>query len=208
MRDFDIISLDLETSGDKKETSTILSIGCVRLSDLKPFYADIRHKSLEVTPEAMRINKIDIMQVDGNTRIPMSELDVLFREWLRSDPFYKEGKTYTLVPMGMNVGTFDMEFVRKYISKSAALFGYRSMDLNTMIFEEAVRTDVPFKQVKRAAKVLGISYAHAHVPDLGPHHALWDAYSNIGVFNYLTYAKATNIGEVPWEGGAPTNVEA
>ena len=205
-RDFDIISLDLETSGTDENETTILSIGCVRFSDNKSFYADVRHKSLNVTPEAMRVNGIEITTVDDPKRIPMGGVDIDFRAWLRSDQFYKEGKTYTLIPMGMNVGTFDMKFVRKYLPKSAALFGYRSMDLNAMIFAEATRTDVPFRQVKRAAKVLGTSYAHDHVPDLGPHHALWDAYSNIGVFHYLEDAKARQVGEVAWEGGAPANV--
>lgn len=205
MRDFDIISLDLETSGTDESETTILSIGCVRLSDNQSFYADVRHKSLTVTPEAMRVNKIDIMIVDETGRKALSKVDLEFREWLRSDKFYEEGKTYTLIPMGMNVGTFDMKFVRKYLPKSAALFGYRSMDLNAMIFAEAVRRNVPFMHVKRAAKVLGTSYAHDHVPDLGPHHALWDAYSNIGVFHYLEDAKAKEVGEVNWEGGAPVN---
>lgn len=206
MRDFDIISLDLETSGTDETDTTILSLACVRLSDNEPFYVDVRHKSLGVTPEAMRVNGIDIMTVDDPARKPLSKVDEELRAWLKSDKFYKEGKTYTLIPMGMNVGTFDMKFVRKYVSKSAALFGYRSMDLNSMIFEEAVRTDVPFQHVKRAAKMIGTTYAHDHVPHLGPHHALWDAYSNIGVFHYLVDAKAKKVGEVSWEGGAPANV--
>ena len=205
MRDFDIISLDLETSGVDIHESTILSIACVRLSDHKSFYADIRHKSLGVTPEAMRVNGIDIKTVDDAARRPISKVDLEFREWLRSDPFYQEGKTYTLIPMGMNVGTFDMKFVRMYLPKSAALFGYRSIDLNALAFAEAVRRNVEFKLVKEAAKVLGTTVAHENVPELGPHHALWDAYSNIGVFSYLTHITAEKIGEVVWEGGAQHN---
>ncbi len=207
MRDFDIISLDLETSGTKTgEDHTILSLGAVRVSDLEPFYADVRHKSLVVCPEAMRINGIDITKVDDTRRMTMHRVDEAFREWLKSDPFYKEGNRYTLIPMGMNVGTFDMDFVRKYLPKSADLFGYRSMDLNSMIFEEADERGVTFKSVKQGAKVLGTSFAHAHVPELGPHHALWDAYSNIGVKSYIREARGQKIGEVVWEGGAPTNV--
>lgn len=206
MRDFDIISLDLETSGLDVHENTILSVGCVRLSDLTSFYADVRHKSLNVSPEAMRVNKIDITTVDDAKRKALSQVDLVLRDWLRSDPFYKEGKTYTLIPMGMNVGTFDMTFVRKYFPKSAALFGYRSIDLNTLAFVQASKTEMTFKEVKKAAKVIGMSYAHDHVPDLGPHHALWDAYSNIGVFHYFSAANAKKVGEVVYEGGAPTNV--
>lgn len=203
MRDFDLIGLDLETSGTKTDDSTILSIACVRLSDLTSFYADVRHKSLGVTPEAMRVNGIDITKVDDSTRQPLSKVDEALREWLKGDSFYKEGKTYTLIPFGMNVGTFDMTFVREYLTKSSALFGYRSLDLNALIFAEAVRTDVDFRHVKRAAKMIGTSCAHDHVPQLGPHHALWDAYSNVGVLQYLLESKAKTVGEVVWEGGAP-----
>lgn len=206
MRDFDVVSLDLETSGLDFEKHTILSIGCVRLSDMQNLYTEVRHKNLIVDPAAMKVNGIDITKVDDAKRIPINFLDSMLRGWLKSDKFYKEGKTYTLIPMGLNVGSFDMKFVHKYLPKSAALFGYRSIDLNTLVFEEAIRRDVDFKYVKEAAKTLGMTYAHEHVPDLGPHNALWDAYSNIGMFNYLTNMKAEKIGEVNWEGGKLANV--
>jgi len=206
-KDFDLISLDLETSGSESTEHTILSIGCVRLSDLESFYADVRHESLMVTPKAMQVNEIDITQVANQEgRSTLSQVDKKFREWLRSDPFYKEGKHYNLIPMGMNVGTFDMEFVRPYLPKSADLFGYRSLDLNALIFVDAVMRGCKFETVKNAAKMIGTSYAHEHVPELKPHHALYDAYSNIGVFNYLVNSEFSGqLGPVVWEGGKSYN---
>lgn len=206
-RDFDIISLDLETSGTEDE-HTILSIGCVRLSDMTSFYADVRHESLVVTPKSMQINGIDIMQVaNQENRQTLTQVDKQFREWLKSDPFYQEGKKYALIPMGMNVGTFDMRFVKKHLTKSADLFGYRSIDLNALIFTDAFMRGEKFQTVKSAAKVLGTTYAQEHVPHLKPHHALYDAYSNIGVFNYLVNSEFSGkLGPVAWEGGKPFDV--
>ncbi len=207
-RDFDIISLDIETSGSESEEHTILSIGCVRLSDLTPYYADVRHDSLVVAPAAMRVNGINITEVASQeNRQTLTQVDKQFREWLKSDSFYEEGKKYALIPMGMNVGTFDMEFVREHLPKSADLFGYRSLDLNALIFADALRRGEKFQTVKRAAKVLGMSYAQEHVPHLKPHHALYDAYSNIGVLNYLVNPEvSSSVGPVAWEGGKPFHV--
>lgn len=62
-RDFDVISLDIESSGSNADTDALLSIGCVRLSDMQSFYAEIRHTSFMVTPEAMRVNGMDITRL-------------------------------------------------------------------------------------------------------------------------------------------------
>lgn len=201
-RDFDIISLDIETSSSDVETGTILSIGCVRLSDLEPFYADVRHNRVTVTPEALRANSIDVCTLDNKSRESLSTADQRLLNWLKSSGFYRDGKKYCIIAMGMNVGTFDMPFVRKYLPQSASLFGNRSLDLNALLFADALIRDVEFYDVKRAAKSIGTSFAHDRVPDLKPHHALYDAFSNIGVFNYLLDARAKSVGEVVWEGGA------
>ncbi len=201
MRDFDIISLDIETSGLDENVHSLLSIGSVRRSDMKSFYVEVRHDLLTVTPQAMQVNGMDIAKINDSTRSSLAEVDLLFCEFLKSSKFYRAHQKYTIIPVGMNVGSFDMQFIKKYLPVSASLFGYRSIDLNALVFEEAIRTDSSFSQIKETAKVIGTSYAHAHVPELGPHHALWDAYSNIGVLEYLVNIKSTQVGEVAWEGG-------
>lgn len=201
MHDFDLISLDLESSGVNENSETILSVGAVRFSDMTSFYMEARHEVLTVTPEAMRVNGFDITTLDAVSKSSLTEIDAKFLEWLKEDKFFKEGGKFCLIPLGMNVGTFDMAFVRRYLPMSAKLFGYRSLDLNSLVFEEAVRLNRPYREVKKAAKVLGLTVANEYVPDLKPHHALWDAYSNVGVYRYFSEHRTKEVGDVAWEGG-------
>ena len=219
-RDFDIISLDIETSGTDPEKHALLSIGCVRLSDLESFYAEVIHKELLVSPESFRVHGLDIRNIDGRDstggalpeipnpgkRLSVEQTDQELFNWLKSDKFYREGKKYTLIPMGMNVGSFDMQFVRKWLPKTFALFGYRSIDLNSLIFLDSVRSETDFYTLKKAAKALGRSYALAKCPEeyRQAHNALYDAFSNVGVFTYVgedLCGTKIAMGEMNWEGG-------
>ena len=202
-RDFDVISLDLETSGSEVDRHTILSVGCVRLSDMTSFYSEVRHESFEVSPEASRIHRIDLTTRDDKKLPKMAQVDENLRTWLKGSKFFKEGKRFSLIPMGMNVAAFDMKFVQKYLPKSAALFGRRSMDLNAVLFVDALMHGHKFETTKKAAKTLGHSFALHHVPDREAHDALFDAWSNIGVLHYVVddVSGEGAHGRINWEGG-------
>lgn len=43
----------------------------------------------------------------------------------------------SLIPVGWNVGGFDMPYVRRYLPKTANLFGYRAKDLNSTCYDLA-----------------------------------------------------------------------
>jgi len=130
MSDFELISLDLETSSSDPEHGTILSVGCVRFDppEIVPrdFYREVKHKSLEVTPEAMRVNGLDITTIDSPKKLSLVEVDIKLRTWLWCGDI--KSKNLRFIPMGLNVGSFDMAFVRKYLPLSAKAFGYRSLD--------------------------------------------------------------------------------
>ena len=209
-RDFDIIAFDIETSGVGKphpvfnedgQPYALLSIGAVRLSDFQTFYVELKYDSLLVSPEATRIHGIDLSTLDGEGKVTPHNADLMLRDWLKSDPYYKEGKHYTLIPMGFNVGSFDMDFIREWSPKSADLFGYRSMDLNALLFDEAVQKGQSFYQVKKQAKHLGETFAIYHFGENKPHHALYDAWVAMGVYHYLHGTEPKKVGEAQWEGG-------
>lgn len=199
--DFELISLDLETSGSNCEEFTILSMGLVRLSDMSSFYQEVRHDSLMVSPEATRIHNLDLSTRDDRNLPTMFQADIALREWITQGKDAPK-KNY-LIPMGMNVGTFDMAFVRKYLPKSADLFGYRSLDLNAILFLDSLIKGRSYEKTKKAAKMVGDSYAHHYVPDLKPHNALYDAFSNVGVLHFVaeTELGAVGVGLGSWEGG-------
>lgn len=203
-RDFDLIALDGEMSGSDASVHSLLSIGCVRVSNMDKFYAEIRQHEFMVNPEAMRVNGLNILTRDDAILETAEQVDERLSIWLKQSPFYQEGKKYNLIPVGLNVGAFDMAFVRKFLPKSAALFGYRSLDLNALIFADAIRHQTTFKSLKHAAKEIGKSFAHHYVPDLAPHNALYDAYMNVGMLEYALgdlSGEKISLGEAIWEGG-------
>ncbi len=199
MKDYELISLDLETSGSDSEKHTILSVGCVRLSDMSSFYSEVRHESFEMSPEATRVHQLDLSTRDDKKLPTLVQLDNTLRDWLTQGK--GTPKKNSMIPMGMNVGTFDMGFVRKYLPKTASCFGYRSMDLNAILFLDSMMQGRSFQDTKDAARVLGTSYAHAHVPELQPHNALYDAFSNIGILYFVAHDEWGKTGEVVWDGG-------
>ena len=201
MRDFDVISIDIETSGTDVDTHTLLSIGCVRLSDMQSFYTEVRHESFEMSPESARVHGLNLTNRDSKKLPKMSQVDVHLRDWLKKSEFYRESKSYTIIPMGMNVGSFDMQFVRKFLPKSFSLLGYRSIDLNALMFTDALMRGKRFKEVKSFAKEIGRFYAIEKVPDRHPHDALFDAWVNVGVFHHLVHDELTTVGEIHFEGG-------
>lgn len=60
------------------------------------------------------------------------EVDELFFRWLIEQGAQERRKL--VIPVGMNVGSFDMPFVTELLPKSAALFTRRSVDLNGLCF--------------------------------------------------------------------------
>jgi len=109
-----LISLDIESSGSDYTKHNLLSIGCVRVSDMAYFYAEIKQHDILVTPEAMRVNGLDITKMDNERLETLDQVDERLMVWLKQSPFYKEGKRYNLIPVGLNVGSFDMQFVRRF----------------------------------------------------------------------------------------------
>ena len=167
--DFTPISLDIETSTDNIETGTILSIGLVHFFNGESREYNIKHEVLTVKPESMRVNQINVLDLDHADRVSMAYVDSSVSAWLVGMNYPK--------PFGMNVGTFDMLFVRKFLPEVTSDFGYRSIDLNALIFAEALKHNTDYRSVKEKLK----SSAYLAVKNRfggKEHDALFDAYMN------------------------------
>lgn len=175
--DFTPISLDIETSTDNIETGTILSIGLVDFFNGESHEYNIRHSVFTIKPESMRVNQINVLEVDGADRLSMEHTDFFTSKWL-------EGMNYPK-PFGMNVGTFDMQFVKKFLPQAFSVFGYRSIDLNALIFAKALTSNKDFRDVKGELKsnaTLAVKNAFGGKE----HDALFDAYTNCYVLAQVT----------------------
>jgi hypothetical protein len=152
-------------------------------------------------PEAARVHGLDLTIRDAKTLETANQVDERLRDWLKADQFYKDGSSYSLVPMGFNVESFDMSFVRKWLPKSANLLGYRGYDLNSLLFDEAIRTGKTFHDVKRSAKELGHIFAISHFGEKKEHNSLYDSWLAVGVYYYLHGTEPLTVGPITWEGG-------
>ena len=184
------LSLDIETSTSDPNTGTILSLGIIRFDTGETKYWNIRHELLSVSPQAMAVNQIPVTELNSPERKTLFTVDKEFREFVASI------KPLRCIPMGMNVGSFDMSFVHKYLPKAANDIGYRSLDLNSLIFARANPDKKDFMDVKRRVQKAAYEFAKQRAPDLSKHHALFDCYMNCYVFYELTGERPEWFGPI------------
>lgn len=177
-----IISLDIESSGREWQKHALLSIGIVDSKGAE-FYVELKHLSLEIEPQAMRVNQMPISQIDIDSKEPPrftpKKADAEMLAWLNE----RLGPKDQGIPMGLNIGSFDMPFVRRWLPRAAARLSYRTMDLNALMFNRSLQTGEDFFTLKHRLKVTANLYAQEKVPLLVQHNALFDAHSNWGMLN-------------------------
>lgn len=122
------ISFDIETTGLDPDSDVILEFAAVHIATGLTFERKIRYERVSITPEAMRVNKIDVSTLDAEDRTPMSNADREFALWLR-DTLKLKQRTVHLV--GKNVGQFDADFVKHHMPRTHGMLSYRAFDLNT-----------------------------------------------------------------------------
>ncbi len=189
--DTQVVALDIETSGSDPAKHQMLSIGAIDFQTGETFYTQIRHKEILAVPEAMAVNQLDITEVNNKGYPNLLETDDKLKDFLRSlgppRGYGGIGNPKT-VPMGLNVGSFDMLFVRRDLPQSAEIFRYHAIDLNSLMFSFASSENSGFKSVRKGLdqyteRVLSENRA---ISKMGKHHALWDCYANCVMFSKLT----------------------
>lgn len=183
------LALDGEMSSPKfEEGAALIQIGAYGavtekilddFSEAKKFESPIRFSTglWETSAESIHgISKEELLEA------PTAEdVDDLFYGWLLSIGA-KEGRR-KVVPVGMNVGAFDMPFVNKFLPRSAELFTRRCVDVNGVCFsmhgmsylgEELTAAD--WKQKSLEFGRLQWNKAFGDASNLAPHDALFDAW--------------------------------
>lgn len=182
------LGLDIETSTNSTESGgKILSIGCYdplgerESEEDRYFYREIRYKKLVVMPESMQVNKLDIREFGDKEKMTAKMCDIELSNWLDKNKY---------IPVGFNVGSFDMRFVREQLTRSTNKLGYRALDIHTLCFEHALKRDIGWKAIKKRAK----QYAGEKMRDMRvdtgdtpftEHNALYDAIMAIFCLEYF-----------------------
>lgn len=179
------LGLDIETSTGNPSYGVILSVGCYdpERKTKKYFYEEIRHTKLLVEPRAFAVNRIDITQLDDDSRVSLEECDDLLSRWIGL-------RTYS--PLGFNVGSFDMKYIERLLPLSSKKLGYRTMDLNAICMFIALKHGVNYYKIKTGAKKWAIKESKNLKPralkgsaEYDEHHALFDAVVAVNCLSYL-----------------------
>lgn len=98
------------------------------------------------------------------------------------------------IPVGWNVGNFDMPFVRAFLPESSGLISRRSLDLNALCysFEDARVTYQGERRSFDKWKKLAQDYAGNVLDEDNWHNALFDARAALEAYTFLTGAFAFN----------------
>lgn len=178
------VSLDIETSTSEKEKGVVLSVGMVDFRSGNESYWQITHDIYPIKPESMVVNKIDLLSWVGLGQADTEPHIQAYLEGLRD----YHGSRY-LIPMGLNIAGFDMTYLRYHFQpETLSLLGYRSIDLNALIFREADVREETFQDTKNKLRRVGNEMTKKFLGDreLEQHHALYDAYFNCFVYSLLT----------------------
>lgn len=141
----------------------------------------------EQASEVHRIPDEDILNAE-----PAEIVDARLRRWLddRLDDALMRGEHTGLrpfVPLGWNVGGFDMPFVRKFLPTSCELISRRSLDLNALCYAlEAAGVTYEGESVSfNKWRKLAHSHAESLLDEPNWHDALYDAQASLMAFNFL-----------------------
>jgi len=127
--DGEMSSADIVTGGKLIQAGAAAWSG-PRGSLVETFTSLIRQVDMEWSDRAAQVHGLSREQVDEAPEA--SEVDDAFHAWLIAHGGV-EGRRI-LVPVGLNVASFDMPFFREALPRSAALFARRAVDINALCF--------------------------------------------------------------------------
>ena len=173
------ISFDLETSSSDPNHGEILTLGAVNFHTGEELYLEFKHPfGLWIEPKAIEVNKVSVAQLYrvGTT---YEEGDTKVLEWLK-----RQGAE--VKALGLNVGSFDLAFLKGRLPKSSKAFGYRCVDLNSVFESAAWENAASFESIQQQALRRASEWAEKKKPELYHHHALFDCYTNCAAFASVT----------------------
>lgn len=180
------IGLDGEmTSSELADNGALIQLGLSTLVDgemlsicvnINPYFDD---RKVEWSDQAAAVHKIPIEIVKSFE--PPQYADLMLADWLQGIGA-KTNKRNNTVPVGFNVGAFDMPFVKNLLPQTYQYLSRRTVDLNALCF--ALAGEFNFDTWKTRAK----EYATEKIGYENQHDAGWDATMHLYAFEYLRKA--------------------
>lgn len=180
---FVYFGLDTETTGTHPD-SEIIQIG-IYIFNYHASKYDVGHRgNFHFEPKAFEVNGFTFKRIyDG---MPAFEVDEQLEEIMLQASKNLEVPLRNFIPVGFNVGSFDIPLIRRTFPRFSTLLSYRTLDLNAVL-ACSYRTKSRFDAAKKAAKAYADEML-THGTIVGAtvaHDALYDAAQAIFVLRYL-----------------------
>lgn len=175
------VGLDGEmSSSDLDRGGRLLQIG-LALTNGASYSAMINPGEMLWDEEAVAVPGIS--RSDLPSDVNSNEVDMNAYGFMISQGTNPKRRTKT-VPVGWNVGAFDMPFVRETLPMTYSLFSRRTVDLNALCFALDGAKNLNFESWKKRSK----EYAIEKIGYEDAHDAGWDAKMSLHCFEYLSNA--------------------
>lgn len=125
------IAMDFETTGLDPDRHGPISVGFSNNSN--DIYATMHPGSqgrFAIDAKALEVNRFTMEEITPHRSATIVDLELY--EMLK--PGYEEYGKFEAV--GLNVGNFDMQFLRKFLPNTYSLFGHRPVDLNSVFLAQ------------------------------------------------------------------------
>ena len=161
-----IAGVDIETTGLYWNKNHRLIQIAVVFPGKDAYFSDVAPEGeVVVEPEAMQVNGLSLETVMKGP--PQSKVDDLLCKFLQKISSEAE----SIIPVGWNVGSFDLGFIQNELPRSAMFFSRRVIDLTSLGRFYELKTGKPYRELKtemhaKAVSVLGRDERH---------NALYDA---------------------------------
>ncbi len=135
-------SIDIETTGLNVDKHQVLEFGAVLwLNDdvlQCPTFESVVKPEGDIVghPYALQMNASLLRRIADGEGVPLSNVCLDFQSWL----FQYGAEHGSVIAIGKNFGSFDLQFLRRCPMWPKALFSYRSLDVGSMY---ATREGIP-----------------------------------------------------------------
>ncbi len=183
LKDRYYVLIDLETTGFNKDKHQILEVGMLILKDMEvveELEVKIKHKEYVITPGAMEVNGINILEHDKEAIDPKAACEKILdflRNYTDSEYVDKKVKSIGLIPVGQNVD-FDLGFLEQLFLSAYKIkdyrdcISYRKLDIMQLALIKSLegKLDLEKQDLDTILKTLNIEINHSR------HRALADCY--------------------------------
>lgn len=175
---YNYIGLDIETSGTELNGGArIIQIG-ICLPNKETYVSYINPGEMVWSDEAEQIHKISHQTVI-NSQLAI-DVDKIVYQFLVDNGISPDSRSKN-IPVGWNVASFDMPFLKYSLPKTHSLFSRRAAELNSICFALEGKNGRNSDTWKKNSK----KYAVEQIGSDNAHDAGWDALMSLYCFEYL-----------------------